>query len=282
MKVTILDPKGYCGGVSRAISLALQVKKEHPTEDIYILGMLVHNLEVIDNLKSRGFLLAYNIDEVKPGSILIFTAHGHDIKLDEEAQALNLKTFDAICPIVSKNLQTIQKELHNHHQVIYIGYRSHPETIGALSLSSDVILYQVGESLDYGKVTDESPLVINQTTLNYSSLKDIHREIRIRLPFARFEDEICHATRTRQEAIINLPLDVDAILVVGGRNSSNTLRLLEIAKQVHPNIPSYFLQKVDDLPLSSLQNKNHIVISSGASTPPETIDAIYNRLINLK
>ena len=282
MKITILEPKGYCTGVNHAIELALTARKNHPLLAVNVLGMLVHNYHVIAFLKQHDIGLIKNIHDAPNGSVIIFTAHGHENKDEQIANEKDLVIYDAICPLVKKNLTTIAKEKANHHQVIYIGYPSHPETLAAISSNSNVHLYSISQTFDYRVVSDEAPLIINQTTLNVLSLKDIHRDIKSHLPQARFQDEICRATRNRQEALLQLEADVDAIIVVGSQTSSNAKRLYEIAISNHPQVDVFLIEEVKQLPKEILKTKKHVVISSSASTPLSLIEEIRNELINLK
>ena len=281
MKVEILEPKGYCSGVSHAIKMASNAKEEHPDLHIFVLGMLVHNDFVIQKLEEHGIHTVYQLDDIPEGQVIIFTAHGHEEKLDELALAKNLIVYDAICPIVKKNIALIKKELETHHQIIYIGLPPHPETIAASSISEDVLIYPVHGEFDFKCVKDDSPLVVNQTTLNILELDDIYKDIRKNVPSARIADEICFSTRKRQEAIKQLDNDIDCIVVIGDKKSSNSTRLLEIAKMSHPQIASYMVSNVDELDLGLLRNKKHIVLASGASVAIETIDAIYNKINSL-
>lgn len=283
MKVTILKPTGYCSGVNHAISLALVAKKEHPDQPVFVYGMLVHNSFVIAFLKENGIETVFDINEISPDSVVVFTAHGHEKKLDQIALDKHLIVYDAICPLVKTNLLLIEQEEHQGHDIIYIGYPSHPESTAAISYSSFIYLYDISHGdFDFSLIHDSSPLVINQTTLNFLSLEKIHQTIKEKIPSARFANEICRATRDRQEAVINLNDDVDAIVVVGDPKSSNTKRLFEIAKTSHPQIFSCLVEDAKQLPLSDLSNKKHIAISSGASTPKAIIDVISETLQNIK
>lgn len=282
MKVEILEPKGYCSGVTNAINLALKAKEEHQNEDVYVLGMLVHNEQVISFLKEKNIQIIDKEDalSLKEGSIIIFTAHGHTKEMDKIALDKKFVVYDAICPKVKQNITLIENELKNGHKVIYIGVKNHPEAEAALSISENVHLYNKKDVFDYSKVDDDSPLVINQTTLNVLDLKEIHEDIISKIPHARLQDEICNTTRMRQKAISELPIDVDLIIVVGDKKSSNTNRLLEIAKSTHKDVDSIMVSEVNELDTNILKNKNHVVISSGASTPVESINAIYELIKN--
>lgn len=286
MKVEILEPKGYCAGVTNAINIALKAKQEHQDEDVYVLGMLVHNEQVISYLENKGIKILSNhnlinsVDKLPDGAVTVFTAHGHDIALDTLSKIKKFVVYDAICPKVKQNIELILKSVKNGRQVIYIGVSHHPEAEAALSISENVLLFDIKGEFDFSKVKDKAPLVINQTTLNVLELKEVHNSILDKIPSAQIENEICNATRTRQESIKNISDDADLIIVVGDKKSSNTNRLLEIAKATHPNIESIMISKLDELDKNILQNKNHVVLSSGASTPLESINVIYDYLIN--
>ena len=280
MKVTILQPKGYCAGVTRAINIALKARKEHPNKNVYILGMLVHNHHVSNLLEINGIRITNDINIINKGDVLVFNADGHTYEQYQEALRKELITYDAICPKVEKNLKKIKEENSNGHQVIYNGQSHHQETQIALSVSDNIVLYDDKAGIDWSKVNDDSPFVLNQTTLNSVEILNLYEDIKKHVESVRISNEICPTTRLRQEAVINIK-DADAIIVVGDQVSSNSKRLFEIAKKFHPNSLVIMVSDVNELPLNELKNKNHIAISSGASTPSDVIDLIYQKLINL-
>ena len=289
MKVTVINPIGYCAGVTNAINIALKAREDFPTKAIYVIGMLVHNEQVVNLLNNKNIITLYrknNIDEelintIPEDSIVIFSAHGHDYKLDQLCLQRNLKILDTTCPKVKNNIDKINKEIKNNHQIIYIGHNKHPEALAALAISKDVIFYETKLGTNYSLLKDNSPLVINQTTLNTMELVDIHKDIKSHIPDARFMDEICNTTRLRQEGIKNLSNDVDLIIIVGDSNSSNTNRLFEIATTVHKNTLTILTSSLEDMDKSVLTNKKHIAIASGASTPIETINDMVNYIKSL-
>lgn len=287
MKVTILKPTGYCAGVNNAIKIAFKARQEHPNKDVNVLGMLVHNHEVIALLEKNNIhtLVGTNpselLESVKDGSVIVFTAHGHDEKLEEICHKKNLIIYDAVCGKVKYNLTFIKKAVNDDHQVIYIGEENHPEAKVALSISDSVLFYDINKEFDYQNCADQNPFVINQTTLNILDMQSIYSDIRRHLPNAKIEDEICSATRERQESLLKIEDDVDAIIVVGDQKSSNTKRLYEIAQRAHPNLTVLMVDTLSSLNVDILRNKKHIVISSGASTPLETIDVIASYLEKL-
>lgn len=280
MKVSILQPKGYCAGVARAIKIALEARKEHQDKDVSVLGMLVHNHHVSKLLKDNNINIIDSLYDVKDGSVIVFNADGHTEEQLNIAKKKNLIIYDAICPKVESNLKKIIKEINDGHQVIYIGQSHHQETQIALSLSKDIILFDDKDGIDYSTLKDESPFVLNQTTLNSVEIINLYNDIKNHYPKARISNEICPTTRQRQEAV-QLVKDVDTIIVVGDQVSSNSKRLFEIAKTFHQDAFVYMVSDVNELPLNQLKNKKHIAISSGASTPSDVIDEIYNKLVSL-
>ena len=282
MKVKILEPKAYCAGVNRAILLAFKAKEDHPDKDVYVLGMLVHNNFVIDSLNKKDIKTVFNIEEIPNDQVIVFTAHGHDERLDEIAKDKGLIIYDAVCPKVQNNLKLIKKELSESHQIIFIGIDKHPETNAATSLNENVFLYDIHKDFDFSFIGDKNPLVVNQTTLNVLELADIHKNILDHINNARVLDESCSTTRQRQEAIQKIDeKDIDFIIVVGDIKSSNSTRLFEMAKLTHPNIPSIMISDASELDLSLLKDKKSIAISSGASVPNEIIDDIVNKINQL-
>ena len=284
-KVEMIYPQGYCAGVKNAISVAKQSKIQYPDKNIFILGNLVHNQIVIKALEKMGISTIYDdfenaLKELPSDSVVIFPAHGHDEKYDLIAKQRGLIVLDAVCFKVKQNAAIIKEYVSKGHQVIYIGINNHPETVACLSIDKNVILYDINKEFDFSQIKDEAPLVINQTTLNILELTHIHDEIKSHFARAIIQNEICNSTRKRQEAIVNLDKDVDLIVIVGDKASSNTNRLLEIAKSSHPNAESYLVSNVGELDKNVIINKNHIAISSGASTPTETINMVYEEIVN--
>ena len=285
MKVALIKPQGFCSGVTRAVKLALKAKEDYPNKNIYILGMLAHNQTLIDDLNEKGFKTLEgndeeNISKLNKGDVLIFTAHGHDAKLDELAESKGLITYDATCFKVQDNLNKIKREIENNHQVIYIGQNGHKEANAALSVSNNVSLYDTKLLINYQFITDKSPFVINQTTLNFYELSKYHEDILKHFPEARIENEICNATRLRQEAILKIEEDTDLIVIVGHSKSSNSNKLFEIAKKHYKNALVVMVNNLEELKAIDVKGKKKAALGSGASTPQYVVDEIYNYLIN--
>ena len=285
MEVALIKPQGFCSGVTLAVKTAKKAKEENPEKNIYILGMLAHNQILIDDLTKEGFItLSGNefeeINKLNKGDVLVFTAHGHDSKLDEIAKEKGLITYDATCFKVKDNLNKIKEEVRSGHQVIYIGQQGHKEANAALAVSKNVSLYDAKLLINYYLITDESPLVINQTTLNFYELHKYHEDILRHFPKARIENEICNATRLRQEAILKIENDTDLIVIVGHQKSSNTNKLYDIALANYPNAQVIMVNKLDELKGINIEGKRKAAVGSGASTPQYIVDEIYNYLVN--
>lgn len=283
-KVTVLNPKGYCSGVGRAISIALQARKDNPTKKVYVLGELVHNSIVINFLKEKNIttLSGKNkvdiISDLNDGDVLIFTAHGHEKILDEIAKRKNLIVYDATCLKVKSNLNIIENKIKDGYTVIFVGQKDHPEVNAALSISKNVILYDMNIPFNYYKITNNKIFVINQTTLSILKLTKIFDEIKLYLPHSEISNEICNTTRVRQNSVINIPKEADLIIVVGDIISSNSNKLLEIAKENHPLIKSILIKDKNELFKDDILKFNNIYIVSSASTPPETVDELCDYL----
>ena len=286
MEVALIKPQGFCSGVTRAVEVAKKAKQENPNKNIYILGMLAHNQILIDDLSKEGFitLLGNEEDEISKlnsGDVLVFTAHGHSSILDALARHKGLITYDATCFKVLDNLRKIKREISNGHQVIYIGQKGHKEANAALSVSKNVSLYDTQLLINYQLITDVNPFVLNQTTLNFYELQKYHDDILKHFPGARIENEICNATRLRQEAMLKIDKDTDLIVVVGHIKSSNSNKLFDIAKSNYPNALVIMVNNLDELKAYDLKDKRKAAVGSGASTPQYIVDEIYNYLVTL-
>ena len=285
MEVALVKPQGFCSGVTRAVQLVHKAKEDHKDKTVYILGMLAHNQSLIDSLSGEGFVTLNGnefeeINKLQKGDVLVFTAHGHDEKLDRIAKEKGLITYDATCFKVQDNLNKIKKEISSDHQVIYIGQSGHKEANAALAVSNKVSLYDTKLLINYQLITDKSPFVLNQTTLNFYELKKYHEDILRHYPGARIENEICNATRLRQEAILKIEKDTDLIVIVGHPKSSNSNKLNDIALANYPNALVVMASDLSELKKIPLEGKRKAAVGSGASTPQYIVDEIFNYLIS--
>ena len=247
--------------------------------------MLVHNEEVTSYLASLGIkTVDTSIDiplvllkKFTKDDIVIFTAHGHPLEYEKILNDNGVTFFDATCSKVKECFNQIKEA----REVIYIGKAHHPETNAALTMNKNAYLYDINSGFDYSLLTTNNPLVINQTTLSFIELEKIHQDIKEKLPNAIFAEEICNATLLRQKAIQDLDSSVDTLIIVGSKKSSNTMKLFEIAKSVHPDKHIVLVNNVDELKEYDLVF-NNAVIASGTSTSIETINAIKDYLTSLE
>ena len=282
--ITLLKPIGHCFGVLKAIEIAKETKEKYQDKNIYVFGLLVHNEEVVKALEKINIkTIEMNEDNAiellnkfTPNDIVIFTAHGHPQVYEEILNRNHVTYVDATCKKVKDCFNVIKEA----DEVIYIGKSHHPETVAALTMNPNAHLYDIKQGIDYSLLKSDHPLVINQTTLSFLELENIHQEIKNKLPRAVFYDEICDATLLRQIAIKNLDSGVDTIIIVGSNKSSNTMKLYDIALKVHPDKQVVLVKDVEELKALKLVYKN-VVIASGTSTPIATINKIKDYLSSL-
>ncbi len=286
MEIIKIKPIGYCYGVINAINLALKIKDEYKDNNVYLFGQIVHNNDVTNMLLKHGIKTLDTTNQDKEAllksfskdDIVIFSAHGHDKKFDQILLSSGVKYFDATCPKVNKNNELIKKEVKDN-KVIFIGKKNHPETEASLSISSNVILYDIKEKLDYSLIDVPSPLVVNQTTLSFLEIEDIHLDIKKHFPQAKIIDEICDATRLRQEKIVSLKEDIDAFIIIGSNKSSNTSKLYEIARNKYQDsLPVLKVENLDDLKKYDLKGIKKVALASGTSTPISIVEEMETYL----
>lgn len=285
METKLLKPYGYCLGVVKAINLSKIVKTDYPNNDVYIFGHLVHNELVTKELEKLG-IKSLDIKDpfevlnnFKKDDIVIFTAHGHDEKYEEILKNKGVKYFDATCSKVKDNEKLIKENLNKG--VIYIGVKGHEETNASLSISNDIALYDIKEGMDFSKLKYSSPIVINQTTLSLLEIKDIYDDIKAHLPEARFQDEICNATRMRQVNLIKEDSSYDLIVIVGSETSSNTNKLYMMGKAYHPNSLVIKVNDLAKLKTYDLSSYHKALVGSGTSTPLSVIEEVVKYLEEL-
>ena len=283
MEVKRVVPSGYCKGVVNAIKLAKQTRKDNPDEKIYILGMLVHNSFVSDELASLGIITLDDsvkskeelLDEVDEG-IVIFTAHGISDYIKEKAAAKGLKYVDATCVDVLKTQNIIKEYLKDGYEVIYFGKRKHPEAEAVLSISDKIHLVTSNEDIEKLDLHDRKLFLTNQTTMSYLELKDLIDKVKEIYPDIIIQKEICNATSSRQEAIAKLT-DCDLLYVVGDSKSNNTKQLVDIGKK--QGIRKVLLiHSYKDIDTDDLEDVKKVYVTAGASTPPLLIDEVISFL----
>ena len=288
MDVKIIEPSGYCKGVANAFKLAKEVSQKHPNKNIVVLGELVHNEDALKELADLHIKTMYKndssyldmVDMLKGDDIVILTAHGHPYEVEEKLLKRGIKYYDATCPFVKLAHDEISRNIKDKHQVIYIGKKNHPEALSALSLSNDVILYEIKDGMNKSLITDESPLLISQTTFSKLDINRIEEELKEDYPSLRFAKSVCNASLLRQEALLNIEKDIEAIIVVGGKNSNNTKTLYNLALTHFPCAKILYVQNKDEVNKKDLIGLSRIAIISGTSSPRYILEEISDYLLS--
>ncbi|CAI1623200.1 4-hydroxy-3-methylbut-2-enyl diphosphate reductase [Serratia quinivorans] len=283
MQILLANPRGFCAGVDRAISIVERALEIYGAP-IYVRHEVVHNRYVVDSLRERGAVFIEEITEVPDGSILIFSAHGVSQAVRAEAKARDLTMlFDATCPLVTKVHMEVARASRRGTEAVLIGHAGHPEVEGTMGQYSNPKggMYLVESPDDVWKlqVKDESNLCfMTQTTLSVDDTSEVIDALRQRFPniIGPRKDDICYATTNRQEAVRNLAGDADVVLVVGSKNSSNSNRLAELAQRVGK--PAYLIDSAADIQEAWLKDAHNIGVTAGASAPDVLVQDVISRL----
>ena len=283
MQILLANPRGFCAGVDRAISIVERALELYGAP-IYVRHEVVHNRYVVDSLRERGAVFIEEIAEVPDGSILIFSAHGVSQAVRAEAKARDLTMlFDATCPLVTKVHMEVARASRRGTEAILIGHAGHPEVEGTMGQYSNpqggMYLVESPEDVWKLQVKDENNLCfMTQTTLSVDDTSDVIDALRQRFPkiIGPRKDDICYATTKRQEAVRNLAGDADVVLVVGSKNSSNSNRLAELAQRVGK--PAYLIDSAADIQESWLSEARNIGVTAGASAPDVLVQEVISRL----
>jgi len=274
-------PRGFCKGVYNAIELAKKTRLEHPDEKISILGELVHNKEVssvltslgINTVETKGRTRFDVLDDIQQG-LVIFSAHGISDKVIEKARAKGLTPINASCEDVVVTQDQIKAYLEQDYEILYVGQKGHPEAEAVLDIDPEHIqLLEVGKPVP--EIRSLKLFVTNQTTMSILDIKETLAQVKAIYPSAIISDEICSATRLRQEAILKLPQSIDGIIVIGDKNSNNTRMLVKIAENKKIRV-IIAIQNLRELNPDWLETCHEVAITAGASTPKFIIDEIVN------
>ncbi|MCL6561769.1 MAG: 4-hydroxy-3-methylbut-2-enyl diphosphate reductase [Firmicutes bacterium] len=288
MEVVKITPRGYCYGVVDAITLAKRVAKDpNLPRPIVVLGQIVHNRHVVDELAELGILTVEGaksrlelLDEVPPGATLIFTAHGISPQVVAEARRRGFHVVDATCPDVAKTHRLIAEKIAAGYSVIYIGQPGHPEPEGAMGEAPPerIRLVSRPEDVDRLDFAPDLPLVVTtQTTLSQWDTQAVVEAILRRYPKAEVYNEICRATQDRQEAAVRFARDVDLVVVVGDPRSNNTNRLVEVVQTVAKK-PAVRVERAEDLNPAWFVGVRRVGVTAGSSTPTHVTRAVIARL----
>ena len=282
LKIYLASPRGFCAGVDRAIEIVKKSIDKYGAP-VYVRHEIVHNKNVVENLKKIGAIFVEELNEIEDKSRpVIFSAHGVPKSVPKEANNLKMEYIDATCPLVSK----VHREAENLHKnglhVLLIGHRNHPEVIGTMGQipSNGIDLIEnVEDAKNYEKKLHKNIAYVTQTTLSVDDTKEIISQLKIKFPEIKEpkKEDICYATTNRQIAVKKIAGKCDMFFVIGSRNSSNSVRLVEVAKKSGCE-NSILMHSESEIPFERLNNCETIGISSGASAPEILVEGFVNSL----
>ncbi len=284
IKILLSAPRGFCAGVERAIEIVEKSIKKYGAP-VYVRHEIVHNKYVVDDLKNKGAIFVEELEEIEDKSRpVIFSAHGVPKKIPEDAKNYNMSYVDATCPLVSK----VHREAENLHKagyhLILIGHQNHPEvvgTMGQLPSGSIDLIQNEDEAKKYKHQNNKKISYVTQTTLSVDDTKEIIEILKNKFPNIKepMKEDICYATTNRQMAVKNIAKKCDLFFVIGSRNSSNSVRLVEVAKK-SGCLNSILIHSQSEIPFNLIENSNIIGISSGASAPEILVENFIKELKN--
>ena len=283
IKILLSAPRGFCAGVERAIEIVEKAIQKYGVP-VYVRHEIVHNKFVVDDLKKKGAIFVEELEEIKDKTRpVIFSAHGVPKKVPSEAESYKMTYVDATCPLVSK----VHREAENLHKsgyhLILIGHQNHPEvvgTMGQLPVGSIDLIQDEDEAKKYEFKEKKKLAFVTQTTLSVDDTKSIISILKDRFPDIRepHKEDICYATTNRQMAVKNIAKNCDVFFVIGSRNSSNSVRLVEVAKKSGCN-NAHLIHSQSEIPYDLIEKSNTVGVSSGASAPEILVE---NFIENLK
>ncbi len=284
-EIKLANPRGFCAGVDRAIDIVNKALDIYGAP-VYVKHEVVHNKVVVNDLKKRGAIFVEDIDEIPDDSLVIFSAHGVSSEVEERTKTRNLNFFDATCPLVTKVHMEVRKHAKANRDIILIGHDGHPEVEGTMgrhinSENSTIYLVQNEEEAEEINVNNvENLALVTQTTLSVDETKSIISILKHRFPNIDVprKDDICYATQNRQDAVKQLALESDFMIVVGSKNSSNSNRLRELGEKC--GCKSVLIDEFADLDLEDLNKFSNIAITAGASAPESRVMEIAKSLEN--
>ncbi|WP_288990155.1 4-hydroxy-3-methylbut-2-enyl diphosphate reductase [uncultured Sphingopyxis sp.] len=280
LKVLVAAPRGFCAGVDRAIRI-VELAIERYGAPVYVRHEIVHNRYVVESLKAKGAIFVESLDQVPDGVPVVFSAHGVPKAVPAKAEARGLDYIDATCPLVSKVHKQAERANEQGRHIIFIGHAGHPEVIGTLGQLPDDAMTLVESVDDVAALSPADPdnlAFLTQTTLSVDDTRDIVAALQHRFPSIQGPrgEDICYATSNRQEAVKAIAGQCDRVIVIGAPNSSNSLRLVEVAERL--GTPAHLVQRGTDVDPTWLAGIETLGITAGASAPEtlvrEVIDAV--------
>jgi 4-hydroxy-3-methylbut-2-enyl diphosphate reductase len=278
--VLLAAPRGYCAGVDRAV-IAVEKALDHYGAPVYVRKEIVHNKHVVTGLEKRGAIFVDEVDEVPEGSTLVFSAHGVSPAVVKASEARGLNTIDATCPLVTKVHREVQRFAAEEYDILLIGHEGHEEVEGTAGEAPEhVQLVDGKDGIDNAKVKDPKKVIwLSQTTLSVDETMETVLKLREKFPTLQNppSDDICYATQNRQVAIKKVGSESDLVLVIGSANSSNTVRLVEVALEAGAKA-AYRIDYASEIKEEWFEGVETVGVSSGASAPEELVDEVLEYL----
>ncbi|AVL99944.1 4-hydroxy-3-methylbut-2-enyl diphosphate reductase [Gordonia iterans] len=279
-RVLLASPRGYCAGVDRAVETVERALDKHGAP-VYVRKEIVHNRHVVDTLAERGAIFVSETDEVPEGALVVFSAHGVSPEVHKTAAERNLRTIDATCPLVTKVHQEAKRFARDDYDIVLIGHEGHEEVEGTAGEAPEHIQLVDGpEAVENVQVRDESKVIwLSQTTLSVDETMETVHRLREKLPLLNDppSDDICYATQNRQGAVKAMAPDCDLVIVVGSQNSSNSVRLVEVAIQNGAKA-GHLVDYAKEIDLAWLDGVDTVGVTSGASVPEILVQGVLDLL----
>jgi 4-hydroxy-3-methylbut-2-enyl diphosphate reductase len=282
-KVLLASPRGYCAGVDRAV-IAVEKALDHYGAPVYVRKQIVHNKHVVSSLEKRGAIFVDEVDEAPIGSVLVFSAHGVSPAVVAAAEARQLNTIDATCPLVTKVHREVQRFAKEGYDILLVGHEGHEEVEGTAGEAPDVVQIVDGDdTIAATQIRDPEKVIwLSQTTLSVDETMQTVLKLREKYPTLQNppSDDICYATQNRQVAIKKVGAQSDLVIVVGSANSSNTVRLVEVALEAGAKAAYRvdFASEIDD---SWFEGVETVGVTSGASVPEELVTEVLDYIANI-
>jgi 4-hydroxy-3-methylbut-2-enyl diphosphate reductase len=279
-RVLLAKPRGYCAGVDRAVQ-AVEMALDRYGAPVYVRRQIVHNTHVVSSLEKRGAIFVTEVDEVPPGAVVVFSAHGIAPEVRQDADRRGLRSIDATCPLVTKVHNEARRFAAKDYDILLVGHEGHEEVVGtAGEAPSRVRLVDGTDGAAQVEVRDPSKVVwLSQTTLSVDETIETVDALRERFPqlLDPPSDDICYATQNRQAAVKVIATEADLVLVVGSPNSSNSVRLVEVAKD-YGAPEAYLVDDAGEVEQHWLDGVRTVGVTSGASVPEELVTAVLDKL----
>jgi 4-hydroxy-3-methylbut-2-en-1-yl diphosphate reductase len=279
MKVLLANPRGFCAGVNMAIDVVDQVLQIKGAP-VYVYHEIVHNLHVVNDFRARGVTFVDSIEEVPDGGTVVYSAHGVSPAIRDAAKRRRLVEIDATCPLVTKVHLEVLRFAKQGHTIVFIGHRNHDEAIGTVGEAPEsIVVVESPEDVERLEIPDPNRLAyVTQTTLSLGDAERIIRALKAKFPNIKAppKEDICYATTNRQNAVNELAPEVDLVLVIGSKNSSNSQRLVDTAKDVGKD--AYLIDDVRELQPQWMTGKRSVLVTAGASAPEHLVEQLLEKL----